>query len=82
MKISEFLVHLGENFGIVRTFLDFFNEFYVEFCIFVHFGIFLAWIFPKIDEIFQELSVHFAGCTTNFLVAIPLSTAALIIVVD
>ena len=33
-----------------------------------HFGL---EFFPKIDGMFKEFCVHFAGCTINFLVANP-----------
>ena len=58
MKISEFLVHLGENWGIIRTFLNFLRNFTYNFAfsyILEFFWNFLAANCPKIGGIFQEL---------------------------
>ena len=46
VKILEFLTHLGDNFGILRTILYFL--YILDFV-----GNFLAWNFSKIDGIFR-----------------------------
>ena len=70
VKISEFLVHLGENFGILRNCFNFYEILRAIFAFFVHFGNFLK-IFFKLGIFLKstEFSVNFAGCTRNFLVA-------------
>ena len=49
VKISEFYVHFGILQGILRTILNFSYILWI-------FWNFLAWNFPKIDEIFYEKS--------------------------